>query len=475
MATLNIVNTLSEHHRSISLLAGIFLSLLAFFYVNSYSSLGFQAAVVAGVAALCATWWIFVPIPIPATSLIPIAVLPLMSVLSAQQVAQAYGNKIILLLMGGCVLSKAMEHTNTHRKVAVVMLGLIGAGSARRVVWAFMIVTAALSMWISNTATSLMMLPIALAILQASKQDSLTIPLLLGIAYAASIGGIGTPIGTPPNLIMLQIYEQYSGETISFSRWMLWCLPVVAILLIVTAFWLVRNLKDQTQFDLPEEPNWTAAQKRVLLIFLITAIAWMTRTEPFGGWSAWFGLPNANDASVVLVSVILMFLIPNGEGKGESLLNWEKANEIPWGMLILFSGGIALASGFQASGLSAFIGESFKGFSAVSAYIVIVVVCLSVTFLTEVTSNTASASLLMPILAATALAMNVDAMWLMFPAALSASCAFMLPVATAPNAVVYGSGKIDVPTMARNGLILNLIGTIVIAGFVSLWMTLSRS
>lgn len=468
---MSVVKTLARQQRVLSLCAGPILAIVAFVFVSSRSDLGVDAAIVAAIATLCAVWWVSVPIPIPATSLIPIALLPLLSVLNSKQVAEAYGNPVILLLMGGCILSKAMEHTNTHRKVAVVMLALIGSGSSRRVVWAFMLVTAVLSMWISNTATTLMMLPIALAILQSSKQHTLTAPLLLGICYAASIGGIGTPIGTPPNLIMLRIYEQQTGGTISFAQWMLWCLPIVIVLLMAAAFWLVRGLKSQVDFDLPSEPNWSTAQKRVLVIFLITAVAWMTRTEPFGGWREWLGLPNANDASVVLVSCVLMFLI--SDGKGDRLLNWEKANEIPWGMLILFAGGIALATGFQASGLSTFIGDSFKSLSSVSIFIVIAFVCLVVTFLTEVTSNTASASLLMPILAATAVAMKVDALWLMLPAALSASCAFMLPVATAPNAVVYGSGKVAVSTMARNGLILNLLGTAVIAGFVCVWMTMA--
>jgi len=463
------LNVLIDRKRAMALSAGLLLALLAYVLVESQTELGSQAATVAAIAALCAVWWIFAPIPIPATSLIPIALLPFFSVLSSKQVAEAYGNSVILLLLGGCVLSKAMENTNTHKKIAVMMLGVLGSGSAKKTVWVFMSVTAFLSMWISNTATTLMMLPIALAILQSTKHESLTLPLLLGICYSASIGGIGTPIGTPPNLIMLSIYEEQGGQSVSFMQWMMWSVPIALVLLAFVAWWLARGLNVEADFDLPKERAWTHAQKRVLLVFSLTALAWMTRTEPFGGWSEWLNLPNANDASVALIAVILMFIIPDGK-KGQ-LLSWEKANEIPWGMLILFAGGIALAKGFKSSGLSASIGESLQGMSVLSVYLVIVVLCLCMTFLTEVTSNTASASLLMPILASTALAMNIDAFWLMYPAALSASCAFMLPVATAPNAVIYGSGKVTVANMARMGLVINLVGTLVIGAFVSIWMT----
>jgi len=446
---------------------GPLLAGLVYLSVQQFSDLSNAAAIVAAVATLCAIWWVLSPIPIPATSIIPMAILPLLSVLSPTQVAEAYGNPIILLLMGGCLLSKALEKTDTHKKIALQMLRLFGGSSERRLVWGFMAATAVLSMWISNTATTLMMLPIALAITQASQNPGLTIPLLLGICYSASIGGLGTPIGTPPNLIMMRVYEESTGESISFVNWMSKSLPVVFVFLLCLGWYITRNLKAKTTLSLPESGAWTTAQRRVMWVFAFTALAWITRSEPFGGWKALLNLPNANDASVALIAVVAMFIISDGE-KGR-LLDWESAAKIPWGMLLLFSGGIALAKGFQVSGLATFLGESMSGLSALPFVVGIFLICLFVTFLTEVTSNTASASLLMPILAGTAIATGLDPLWLMYPAALSASCAFMLPVATAPNAVVFGTGKITVADMARYGVVLNLIGAVIVTGFVLLY------
>jgi len=428
----------------------------------SAAGYGSDTAVVGFVAVLCVLWWVFEPVPIPVTSLLPLAVLPLLGVLTPAEVGQAYGSPLILLLLGGFLLSKAMEHSGAHRRIALGMVRLFGASSGRRLVLGFMAASAVLSMWISNTATTLMLLPVVLAVLDATEHKAeLSVPLLLGVAYAASVGGLGTPIGTPPNLIFMQVYEQATGQSISFTQWMGWALPVVVLMVPAMAFVLTRNLRGAIAVELPEVGRWRTEERRVMIVFALTALAWITRGEPFGGWSAWLGLPQANDASVALLAVVVMFLVP--DGKGQRLLTWERATTIPWGVLLLFSGGICLARGFVNSGLSELMGQWLSGMTAIPVFALILIICLAVSLMTETTSNTASTTLLMPVLAAAALAAGIKPELIMVPAAMSASCAFMLPVATAPNTVVFGSGLITTARMAREGIWLNLLG----AGIIS--------
>jgi sodium-dependent dicarboxylate transporter 2/3/5 len=420
----------------------------------------FPAAATAGITFLCALWWIFEPIPIPFTSMIPLALFPLLGILTPNQVAQAYGSPLILLLLGGFMISTAMSDSGAHRRVALFMVNIFGGGSARGLVLGFMTASALLSMWISNTATTLMLLPVAIAVLDRADRQ-LAIPLLLGIAYAASIGGLGTPIGTPPNLIFMQVHADQFGQTPSFPEWMSWGLPVVVIMVPLVGLWLTRGVRLSHKIELPPVGRWTAAEKRVMSLFVLTAVMWITRQAPFGGWSQLFGMPAANDASVALLAVIAMAITPNGEGG--RLLRWEAASRIPWGVLILFGGGIAIANAFMQSGLAEHVANQLEVLAALPVWVMILIISLTVTFVTEVTSNTATASLLMPLLAAASVAMKIDPYLLMIPAALSASCAFMLPVATAPNAVIYGSGRLTIKDMARAGLVLNLLGALVIS------------
>lgn len=441
------------------LLVGPMLS-LALYALLIGQGMSSDLAITAGVTLLCIIWWVFEPVPIPITSLIPFALFQVTGVLDANQVAQAYGSPLILLLMGGFILSKAMERSGAHRRIALGMINLFGGRSSRQLVFGFMATTAILSMWISNAATTLMMLPVALAVLEKREDRLLAVPLMLGISYAASIGGMGTPIGTPPNLVFMQVYEEHTGLSVGFTEWMGWAVPVVAVMVPIAALWLTRALRYNGGFHLPEVGKWRTEERRVLIVFLLTALAWMTRREPFGGWSEWLGVP-ANDASVALVAVILMFIVPNG--KGEKLLDWDTAVSIPWGVLLLFSGGICLAKAFVASGLSSIIGEQLSALSMLPVFAMMLALCVAVTFLTETTSNTASTVLLMPVLAAAALAADIDPRLLMVPAAISASCAFMLPVATAPNSIVYASGHITTRRMAQEGFLLNLAGSLVIA------------
>jgi len=427
------------------------------------------AAQTLGVTVLCICWWVFEPIPIPATSLIPLTLLPLFGVLDRGQLSGAYGHPLILLLLSGFLLSTALESNGAHRRLALTLLNAIGGHSSRRVVLGFMLVAALLSMWISNTATALMMLPVASAVLERARDPNLRLPLLLAIAYGCSIGGMGTPIGTPPNVVFMGIYEETTGTTVSFLSWMKWALPIVLVLLPLAGWWLTRRLSGGEGVELPKLPAWNSSEKRVLAVFGVTALLWITRTGPFGGWAGALELSYTNDAMVGFAGVISMFLIGNGEpkdeetGLGKKLLNWDTADKIPWGILLLFAGGLAIAAAFLSSGLSNIVGEALAGASNLHPLAMMLVLCTVVTFLTETTSNTATTTILMPIAAATAVAAAIDLRLLMIPVALSASCAFMLPVATPPNVIVFSTGEVPISHMVREGFALNLLGILVIS------------
>ena len=454
--------------KTITLFSGPLAALLMYFLVINTSAAANNTAlaITAAVAILCVIWWVFEPVPIPVTSLLPLAIFQISGVLTKNEVGQSYGSPLILLLLGGFILSKSMERSGAHLRLALFMVNLFGNTSSKQLVLGFMVTAAVLSMWISNTATTLMLLPVAVAVAKQAKDKQLAIPLMLSIAFAASIGGIGTPIGTPPNLVFMQVYEQQFNKNIGFTEWMSWGIPVVLCMIPVTWLWLTRKLSYTGGFDMPDVGRWSTTEKRVMTIFALTATAWITRKEPFGGWSSWLDLPAANDASVALIAVILMFVIPAGYNsenrKSEKLLDWETATTIPWGILLLFGGGITLAKAFGVSGLSATLAENLSDLSTLPILLMIFAICLGVTFLTETTSNTASTVLLMPVLAATAMGSNIVPKLLMIPAAISASCAFMMPVATAPNSIVYASGFFTTKMMAREGIVLNLAGAIII-------------
>jgi|TARA_B100001750_G_scaffold13180_1_gene9461 sodium-dependent dicarboxylate transporter 2/3/5 len=450
-----------------------FLALIGGWLAHS-SGLGLPAATTMMVAIWTALWWIFEAVPIPITSLVPLALLPLFGVLSAEQVAGAYGHKLVLLLLGGFLLSKAMERSGAHRRIALKMVRVCGGGGGRPLVLGFMLASAGLSMWISNTATTLMMLPMAIAVLQGAEDKEIKVPLLLGIAFAANVGGIGTPIGTPPNMVMIGYFEQEFGKEIAFVDWMQVGIPVSIIMVLLIFVWITRGIKGRSAVPLPDPGSWRKEETRTLLVFGLTALAWITRSSPYGGWKNWFGtLPqdleqlqdlfvNANDASVAFIAVVLLFCLPNGMGKGERLLDWRTANEVPWGLLILVGAGMCLGTAFKESGLSAALASALTGLGKVDPVYLILSVALLVTFLTEMTSNTATTNILMPILGAVAVASMLDPKLLLLPATISASCAFMLPVATMPNAVVFGTGEVSIKRMAREGFVLNLAGAVIV-------------
>ena len=453
--------------KTIALLLGPTAAILcgAIFY---FATANVAAALTLGITLWVVVWWIFEPIPIPVTSLLPMALLPMFGIISAKELGAAYGNPLVLLMLGGFLIATALERSGAHRRLAVFMVRLFGGNSPRRLVLGFMFASAALSMWISNTSTTLMLLPVALAALESTEDKRLATPLLLGIAYAASIGGIGTPIGTPPNMVFMGVYNEISDTAISFGQWMLWALPVVLVLLPIAGFWITRNLSASGAIALPEIGAWRTSERRVLIVFSLTALLWVTRTGPFGGWSELLQLPYTNDAMVAFLAVIALFIIPNGErnsdtGESSRLLDWQTAERIPWGMLLLFGAGITIATAFTNSGLSNVIGTGLESLSTLPILLMIATICLAVTFLTEVTSNMATTVLLMPILAAAALGAGIEPILLMIPAAMSASCAFMLPVATPPNVVTFSTGRFSIQDMVREGLALNLLGVLVIS------------
>ncbi len=439
------------------------------------AGLSTAAAWTAGVTALCALWWVTEPVPVPVTSLVPFVVFPLTGVLSHEQAAEAYGHHLILLLLGGFILSAGMERSGAHRRIAVQMVRLVGGGG-KRLVLGVMLACAVCSMWISNTATTLMLLPVVLALIDGSKDPRLGTPLLLGLAYSASIGGMGTPVGTPPNVVFMGVYQEATGGPgVSFLEWMAIGLPVVAVLIPLSWLWLTRHVAPSSEAPtLPQPGPMQPRERRVLALFAVTAAAWVFRTQPFGGWAGLTGFTDAKDSTIALAAAVALFLLPSGdaiEDEDDRLLSWKEARALPWGLLLLFGGGIAIAKAFGTSGLAARLGTILAedlGLATWPMLVTSLVIALVVTFLTEVTSNTATTTLLMPVLAAAGIAAGIDPIAWMVPAALSASCAFMLPVATAPNAVVYGTDRIDVRTMSREGLVLNLMGAVVIAALTTI-------
>lgn len=413
-----------------------------------------------------AIWWVFESLPVGIASLLPFAALPLAGVLNHREASAALGDTVIVLLMAAFMLSKAIERSGLHERLALGMIRALGGRGGSRAVLAFMVTAGLISMWISNSATTLMMTPIALAVLARAEDPRLAAPLLLGVAYAASIGGVATLIGTPPNLIFAGVYETLTGEEYGFLRWMETGLPVAVLSIPLMAWWLGRGLGAGVPMTVPASGPWRSAERRVAWVFGLTILAWITRENPLGGWATWLGIEAAGESTVAVVAVIVMFLVPDREGG--RLLDWQAAGNIPWNMLLLFAGGICIARAFGESGLASLIAESMQGLGHLHAFLLILGICLVVTFLTELTSNTATTTLLMPVLGAAAVGLDLPPQLLMIPAAISASCAFMLPVATAPNAIVYATDRLTIARMAKEGLVLNLIVAAVVA-VVSYW------
>ncbi|WP_372369305.1 SLC13 family permease [Candidatus Uabimicrobium sp. HlEnr_7] len=585
--------------KKIGFVLGIFLFAILLYWSYSFEippegskALSPQMIKVLAVAVLMACWWVSEAIPIPATSLIPLAAFPLLDIMGTKQIGPAYGDRMVLLLMGGFFIATVIEKVNLHRRIALNVICRVGT-NPRQLLLGFMIATAALSMWISNTATTLMMLPIALAVVtQLEKKfehTSLAAAFLLSIAYAASIGGVGTPIGTPPNLIMMQNYEKTRRDflqirpkniinaseflnglqkdtdpaivklresltaktqtnlqqndlqeklvlsilvdinkvlaaeplvskeqlslseqkqlavylqndalkfnrllletrypqflrphrqvkEISFASWMAVGIPTVIILLFIMWLYMIymfklpkssdKSSEEVLQKEIQDLGGMSRDEKATAVLFLITSLLWIFRKNidlgfvVIPGWSSFFGLPKCDDTTVAIFMALVMFSFPMENGK--KLLDWPTAKKIPWGMLLLFGGGIALARAFDHTGLSQWLGENLQQITVLPTIVVMLILCTFMTFLTEVTSNTAVTNVIMPILGITAVSIDANPALLMMPAAISASFAFMLPVATAPNAIMYGSERFSIATMAKTGFMLNVIGIFVV-------------
>lgn len=434
-----------------------------------------KQALVAATTALCAVWWCSEALPIPATALIPFVVFPIGGILTQDQLSAAYGDRFVILFLAGFMLSKAAEKSRTHLQVAQGMMKLIGDGSQRRIVIGFLAASAFVSMWISNTAAALILLPVALAVLERQGDPKLDAPLLLALAYGSSIGGMATLIGTPPNGVFAGAYAETTGRVVDFVSFFSIGAPITIILVVFTAFLLTIGLGKPAISAFEKKEPWTHAQVRVFLVFAAAAALWITHSIPFGGWEKWFDLPQVHDATVGLAAVAAMFLIPNGEqdekGRSGRLLDWETAVRIPWGVLLLFGGGIAIASAFKESGLADLVGQKLAELQGVHPLILIGTICIVVTLLSEIASNTATATLMMPLLAAAAKGADVDPAVLMLPAALAASCGFMLPVATPPNAIAYGTGRVPTRTMMRQGFLLDVAGIVAIT--LLCWLLIS--
>lgn len=431
---------------------------------------------VASVAVLMTVWWITEAIPIPATALLPLALFPLLQIMPAAEVSAAYANHLIFLFLGGFLIALAVERWQLHRRIALHTIALFGT-TPSRIVLGFMVATASLSMWISNTATVMMMLPIGLAVIrqlaptagdeQAPKVSSFATALMLGIAYAGSIGGVATLIGTPPNAILAGIVEQNYGRPIGFAQWLAFGLPLAVIMLGLTWVYLTRvafsvpgsagEARSAVRAHLRELGPMSPAERRVLAVFVLVAAAWVAR-----GFIPWEGLGLVRDSTIAILGGIALFLVPAGGGGRARLLDWDTAVRLPWDIILLFGGGFALAKGFQVSGLTQWIGAQLSLLGGVPLWALVLAVAAVVIFLTEVTSNTATASLMLPVVGALAAAIDVDPLGLMAAAAVSASFAFMLPVATPPNAIVYGSRQVPILAMVRAGFWLNLIGCVLL-------------
>lgn len=468
----------------------------------------------AAVAMLMAFWWIGEVFPLAVTSLLPLALYPLLGILPSKEIAPNYANHLVFLFMGGFMIALAMEKWSFHKRIALVIIRFIGT-SPSQVILGFMIATAFLSMWISNTATTMMMLPVAMAVVkqiaaQASIQGERNevtrntieqhfgVTLMLGLAYSASIGGVGTLIGTPPNIVFAGFYKNFFPHQpeITFLQWMAVALPIVIIFLPLVWIYLCRWLRrvpiddievrdgaeDLIEEELQALGTMGRAEKFVAIVFLMTALLWIFRRPlnlgmfTIPGWSLVFPWgEHIHDATVAMFMGLVLMLVPLGyprgmerQGKKEFfVLDWKTvAEKLPWGILLLFGGGFALAAGFRSTGLDQWIGQQLSGIQNLPIWMMILVLCLGMTFLTEFTSNTATATMILPVIAGASIAAGLPPLMLMIPATISASFAFMMPVATPPNAIVFGSGWVTVPQMTRAGFLLNFLGAALITGFI---------
>ena len=464
--------------QKIGLLLGplLFVLVLLFFHPEGLSK---EANAVLAATLWIAAWWITEALPIAVTALLPIVLFPMTGGLDLETTTGAYGHKYIFLYVGGFIIAIAIEKWNLHRRIALNIINFIGTNIVN-IILGFMVATAFMSMWISNTATSVMMLPIGMAIVAQLRDNPATIEdenltfgkaLMLAIAYSASIGGMGTLIGTPPNLVLAGVVKETFGYEIDFAQWFKFGFPISVVLLVLCWLYLTRIAFQFKQKSFPGGRAEIARQlkvlgkisyeeKLVLAVFIITAIAWISRSyllKPL--------IPAVDDTIIAMTSAVIIFLLPTKDRK-RTLLNWEEAVKLPWGILLLFGGGMALAAGFKDSGLAEWIGSQMTLLEGVALLLLVLLLIAAVNFLTEITSNLATTAMLLPILYPMAKTIGVHPFTLMVAATVAASCAFMLPVATPPNAVVFGSGYLRIPDMVKTGIWMNILSILLLTLFV---------
>jgi sodium-dependent dicarboxylate transporter 2/3/5 len=468
--------------------AGLFGGAAAFvllLLVGPPDGLSVDAWVVTALLILMATWWVTEAIPIPVTSLLPLVVLPGFGVSGIQDAANPYADRIVILLLGGFIIAKSVERWGLHERLALLTVARAGS-SPQGLSLGFLIASAALSAWISNTATAIMLMPVALSVAyslgaERGRGSPLAVALCLSVAYGASIGGLATPVGTPTNLIVMAALEGAGDSRIDFATWMMFGVPAVIVLLPVA--WLVLTRLSGKIATPDGDPQavvmgrltalgtWTTPERRTLMVFGVVAFFWVFRRAFLQDLSVFGVQPFAGltDHVIAIAGAILMFLVPAGSQRepGAMLLDWDMAVRIPWDVVLLFGGGLSLAAAITATGLGSYLGEAMGGLTALPAFLIVLCLTLFVIFATELTSNVATAAALMPVVIAMAAAAGIDPAGLAVPVALAASCAFMFPMATAPNAIAFASGEVTITRMARMGIKLNLIGVLLIAFLAS--------
>lgn len=472
---------------------GLILGPTFFFLAVFFADLGppnSKTTIMAGIALLMATWWLTEAIPLFATALLPLILYPVLGIERGANIAPVYFNSTIVLFIGGFIIALVMQKWNLHRRIALTIIATVGGGPDK-IVLGFMLASAFLSMWISNTATATMMLPIGLSVIlelekqfRPSETKGFSTGVMLGIGYSCSIGGISTLVGTPPNLAFARI-SQISfpeGPVVSFGQWLTMALPASTVLLAIAWVLITKvffRVPSQVKVDNSIIQNQKALlgpvsyqEKAVLSVFSLTVLLWVFRTPInlgfaiIPGWSILLPFPELiDDGTIAITMATLFFLIPSRTSEGASgfLADGTLIPKLPWNIVLLYGGGFALAHGFVVSGLASLLGSKLSIFAGLAPFLLVALICFSMTFLTEVTSNTATTEMILPILAAVAVATGLHPFMLMIPATISASCAFMMPVATPPNAIIFGSNRVRVPDMAKIGIWLNIIGVVVVA------------
>lgn len=482
-----------KNGKIIGLFLGLSASILIYFFADLDPEKP-EITATLSVAVLMAVWWISEAIPIAVTALLPVALFPLLGIMNGKTISTAYFNHVIFLFIGGFLIALAMEKHNLHKRIALKILMLTGTGYGR-ILFGFMSATAFLSMWMSNTATAMMMVPVAISIISKfqeymREQDvkKYSSGILFAIAYGASVGGIATLIGTPPNLSFTRIFSIIFPDApeITFSQWFIFALPVTLIMLV--AAWTVLYVKfkpsqktKSDEFELFKTQYKELGKAKyeeivVLVAFIVLAILWIFRsgidvgTFKITGWASLFSVPNyINDGTVAVFIAAILFIIPSKSKPEERILDANVIAKLPWHIVLLFGGGFALAQGFADSGLALWFGEQMKGIASVNPFVIILVIVFFMSFLTELTSNTATTEMLLPILAGLAVSVNINPLLIMIPATMAASLAFMLPVATPPNAIVFGTNRLKISEMMKTGFILNLLGVIIVTLAMYFW------